>query len=299
MASTKSSEWRARPGRALRPRATGSSRPRPPRGRRSASLHRGNPRGGWLDSLARAGSVRRAGYRRRRGELHGTLGDRSGRLPRRSRSKLAALRGARRAAASRDACPQRGRRGAAAARARPPPRPTWPTLAALAIVTGLVALGLGAWAVVEQTPLRTTSPGTGLSRSTDRSPSSPTRPPSGTRCAARSTGSCSSSPATAAPSSRSTASARRPTAATYAAWLVPPGSATPVAVAEFDGTAPAVPLSSERSGARASGVTLEPIPGTDARRGGCGSSRSAPAHRAGPVGVRPEPDTRHSAASSR
>lgn len=51
-----------------------------------------------------------------------------------------------------------------------------------------------------------------------------------------------------------------PAGSAYAAWLVPPGSATPYRVATFSGREPAVPLGrSVRRGARV-GVTLEETP---------------------------------------
>ena len=143
-----------------------------------------------------------------------------------------------------------------------PPRPTWPMLAALAIVTGLVALGLGAWAVASE--LRSDDePGTGLS--VDHSLSVLTDA-TAERYPLR--GSVNRILLVVAGDGRAVLAldglGPAPEGSAYRAWLVAPGTATPVAVAEFDGTAPAVPL--ERAverGARV-GVTLEPIPGTDA-----------------------------------
>jgi len=143
-----------------------------------------------------------------------------------------------------------------------PPRPTWPMLAALAIVTGLVALGLGAWAVASE--LRSDDePGTGLS--VDRSLSVLTDA-TAERYPLR--GSVNRILLVVAGDGRAVLAldglGPAPEGSAYRAWLVAPGTATPVAVAEFDGTAPAVPLErAVEKGARV-GVTLEPIPGTDA-----------------------------------
>jgi hypothetical protein len=143
-----------------------------------------------------------------------------------------------------------------------PPRPTWPMLAAFAIVTGLVALGLGAWAVASE--LRSDDePGTGLA--VDRSLSVLTDA-TAERYPLR--GSVNRILLVVAGDGRAVLAldglGPAPEGHAYRAWLVAPGTATPVAVAEFDGTAPAVPLArSVEKGARV-GVTLEPIPATDA-----------------------------------
>jgi hypothetical protein len=143
-----------------------------------------------------------------------------------------------------------------------PPRPTWPMLAAFAIVTGLVALGLGAWAVASE--LRSDDePGTGLA--VDRSLSVLTDA-TAERYPLR--GSVNRILLVVAGDGRAVLAldglGPAPEGRAYRAWLVAPGTATPVAVAEFDGTAPAVPLArSVEKGARV-GVTLEPIPATDA-----------------------------------
>jgi hypothetical protein len=143
-----------------------------------------------------------------------------------------------------------------------PRRPTWPMLAALAIVTGLVALGLGAWAVASE--LRSDDePGTDLS--VDRSLSVLTDA-TAERYPLR--GSVNRILLVVAGDGRAVLAldglGPAPGGSAYRAWLVAPGTATPVAVAEFDGTAPAVPLErAVEKGARV-GVTLEPTSGADA-----------------------------------
>lgn len=142
-----------------------------------------------------------------------------------------------------------------------PPRPTWPTLAALAIVTGLVALGLGAWAVASELRSGEAPP---ASPTVDRSLSVLTDA-SAERYPLR--GSVNRIVLVVAGDGRAVLAldglGPAPEGTAYRAWLVAPGSATPVAVAEFDGADRAVPLDRPvEHGARV-GVTLEPIPGTD------------------------------------
>jgi Anti-sigma-K factor rskA, C-terminal len=143
-----------------------------------------------------------------------------------------------------------------------PRKPTWPTLAALAIVTGLAAVGLGAWAVV--TELRST-------------PSTETPAPS----VEWSLGVLADSSARRYPFENSLGrialvadDADRavltldglgpaPEGSIYEIWVIPPGSATPSAAGTFDGADRVIPLTrAVRSGARV-GVTLEPAPGSD------------------------------------
>jgi anti-sigma-K factor RskA len=143
-----------------------------------------------------------------------------------------------------------------------PARPAWPTLAALAIVTGLVALGLGAWAVASEM------------RSAEDSFAGPTADRSLTvltdaaaeRYPLR--GSVNRIVLVVAGDGRAVLAldglGPPPQGSAYRAWLVPPGTATPVAVAEFDATTPAVPLArAVEKGARVA-VTLEPVPGATA-----------------------------------
>jgi hypothetical protein len=142
-----------------------------------------------------------------------------------------------------------------------PPRPTWPTLAALAIVTGLVALGLGAWAVASE--MR--SEGEPVASPTvDRSLSVLTEA-TAERYPLR--GSVNRIVLVVAADGRAVLAldglGPAPAGSAYRAWLVAPGTASPVAVAEFDGASRAVPLDrAVQRGARV-GVTLEPTHGTD------------------------------------
>ncbi len=141
-------------------------------------------------------------------------------------------------------------------------RPGWPTLAALAIATGVVALGLGGWAVVSgTTPERQTRlEGTRLDRAlavlADRHAARiPLRGSVGRIVlvvASDDTALLALDGLGAAPDGRR-----------YQAWLVPPGSATPVPAGAFDGRDRVVLLTRPvRSGARL-GVTLEPAAGVD------------------------------------
>ena len=138
-------------------------------------------------------------------------------------------------------------------------RPSWPTLAALAVVTGLAALGLGIWAAVEQVRVEEPVAATGgvdesLAVLTD---SSAERYPlrgsvnrivlvvaADGRAALTLDGLGVPAPGT-----------------TYRAWLVAPGSATPLAAGAFDASVPVVQLTRRvASGARVA-VTLEPATG--------------------------------------
>jgi anti-sigma-K factor RskA len=142
-----------------------------------------------------------------------------------------------------------------------PRRPSWPTLAALAITCGVLAVALGAWALVaelrsepqivaevaagptvailadseaERFPLRG-SVGRIVLVVDDRDRAVLTLDGLG-----------------AAPAGR-----------TYTAWVVPPGSARPVPAGSFDGTERVIPLSRQvRPGARVA-VTLEPSGGSE------------------------------------
>lgn len=136
-------------------------------------------------------------------------------------------------------------------------RPGWPTLAALAIATGVVALGLGGWAVVSGTaPDRQTRlEGARLDRAlavlADRHATRiPLRGSVGRIVlvvASDDTAVLALDGLGAAPDGRR-----------YQAWLVPPSSATPVPAGTFDGRDRVVLLTRPiPSGARL-GVTLEP-----------------------------------------
>jgi hypothetical protein len=139
----------------------------------------------------------------------------------------------------------------------PPRKPSWPTLAALAIATGVAAVGLGVFALV-------TDDGS--------EPAAPPTIPGIERTLAV----LADSKAERYPLQRSVGRivlvvdsldravltldglGRAPAGMTYHAWLVAPGSAEPVAVAMFDASSPVVPLAQQvLPGARVA-VTLEP-----------------------------------------
>jgi hypothetical protein len=143
-------------------------------------------------------------------------------------------------------------------------RPGWSSLTALAIASGLVAIGLGAWAIVagqrERGERQTAALG---ARQLDSSvailadPSADRRPLRG-----------SAGRIVLVSSGRRAVLALRglglaPTGRTYEAWIVPPGSATPVRAGTFDGSERIVPLAHEvLPGARV-GVTLEASGGVE------------------------------------
>jgi hypothetical protein len=138
----------------------------------------------------------------------------------------------------------------------PPKKPSWPTLAALAIVTGISAVGLGAWAVFAEAraePETTTGPTVEwslavladskaerypLQNSVDRIAVVVDR---GGRAVITLDG-----------------LGVAPEGSIYQAWLVPPGSATPSPVATFDASARVIPLSQRVAHGARVGVTLEP-----------------------------------------
>jgi anti-sigma-K factor RskA len=144
--------------------------------------------------------------------------------------------------------------------APPERKPAWPTLAALAIASGLAAVGLGAWAVLSEA--RTT-----------------TTPEEPTPSVAWSLGVLADASARRYPLQNSVGrialvadDADRavltldglgpaPEGSTYQVWFVPAGSARPFAAGTFDGTDRVVPLTRPvRRGTRV-GVTLEQAPG--------------------------------------
>jgi Anti-sigma-K factor rskA len=143
----------------------------------------------------------------------------------------------------------------------PARRPGWPTLAALAVACGIVAIGLGAWALVAET--RSTSEaavgGTdarSLAVLTDRG--AERYPLRGSR-----------GRITLVVSERGDAVlaldglGAPPKGSSYAAWLVPVGSAVPLAAGAFDASARAVPLTRPVPPGARVGVTLEPASGAD------------------------------------
>jgi hypothetical protein len=141
-----------------------------------------------------------------------------------------------------------------------PRRPTWPTLAALAIASGIAAVALGSWAVFSEA----------------RSDAAPAEPAPSVEW---SLGVLADASARRYPLRNSVGrialvadDADRavltldglgpaPEGSTYQVWFVPPGSAQPYAAGTFDGTERVVPLPrAVRRGTRV-GVTLEQAPG--------------------------------------
>jgi len=146
-------------------------------------------------------------------------------------------------------------------------RPGWPTLAALAVGCGVAAILLGAWALFAEV------------RSGDEA-SSPDSPaleravailagPSTERFPLR--GSMGRITLVVGSGERGVLAldglGRAPEERIYAAWLVRPGTATPVRVATFSGDEPAVPLSRRVGRGARVGVTLEaePVPDRPSR----------------------------------
>lgn len=138
----------------------------------------------------------------------------------------------------------------------PARRPGWPTLAALAIATGLAAVGLGAWSVV--TEVRS-QPSAGEDAAVERSlavlaDSSSVRFPlrgSVGRIAlvVRDDGVAVIALDGLGPA---------PAGSTYRVWVVRQGSATPLSAAAFDGTAQVVLLERLVPPGTRVAVTLEP-----------------------------------------
>ena len=135
-------------------------------------------------------------------------------------------------------------------------RPGWPTLAALAIVTGLTAIGLGAWSVLSEAR---SEPSAGESAAVDRSlavlaDSSSVRLPF--------RGSVGRIALVVAESDEAVVTldglGPAPVGSTYRVWLVAPGSATPVGDAAFDGTSPVVALERRIPRGTRVAITLEP-----------------------------------------
>ena len=138
-------------------------------------------------------------------------------------------------------------------------RPSWPTLAALALVTGLAALGLGVWAVLEQVRVEEPVAATGrvdesLAVLTDSSAERyPLR------------GSVNRIVLVVAADGRAVLTLDGLGVAapgtTYRAWLVAPGSATPLAAGAFDASVPVVQLARRVANGARIAVTLEPATG--------------------------------------
>jgi hypothetical protein len=142
-------------------------------------------------------------------------------------------------------------------------RPGWPTLAALAAGCGVAAILLGAWALVSDRRSANESP----------SPDSPALERAVAVLAGPSTerfplrGSMGRITLVVGTGERGVLAldglGRAPEDRIYAAWLVPPGSATPVRVATFSGDEPAVPLSRRVGRGARVGITLEAAPAPD------------------------------------
>ncbi|HET9286626.1 MAG TPA: anti-sigma factor [Gaiella sp.] len=137
-----------------------------------------------------------------------------------------------------------------------PRRPAWPTLAALAITCGVLAVALGAFALVAElrsgpAPATTLAAGPALAILAD---SEAERVPL--------RGSVGRIVLVVGDGDRGvlTLDGLGPAAEgrMYAAWVVPPGSAVPVPAGSFDGSEQVIPLTRQvRTGARVA-VTLEP-----------------------------------------
>jgi hypothetical protein len=140
-------------------------------------------------------------------------------------------------------------------------RPGWPTLASLAIASGLAAIGLGAWAVVDQAR---SSPDAASGHELERAlavlaDTSAERYPFRGAVGRIALVVTQADAAALALDGLGPA----PEGLTYQAWLVPAGSVTPLPDATFDASSRAVPLDhTVAEGARV-GVTLEPSGGSE------------------------------------
>jgi len=140
-------------------------------------------------------------------------------------------------------------------------RPTWPTLASLAIVSGLVALGLGAWAIVSG--VDDDAGGLGGAQ-LDRALPLLTAPGAERVVLTGSVGRIvlvADRDGTALLSLAGLGSA--PDGHDYEAWVVPPGSATPLPAGTFDGDERIVMLTRPAPPGSRVGVTLEANGGAD------------------------------------
>lgn len=146
----------------------------------------------------------------------------------------------------------------------PPPRkPGWPTLAALAIASGVAAVALGSWAVFSE--VRSTTDPAVL---TERTPIVEPWLDVLTDGSARHyplQNSVGRIALVVDDADRAVLTldglGPAPEGSTYQVWFVPAGSARPYAAGTFDGTDRVVPLPRPvRRGTRV-GVTLEPAPG--------------------------------------
>ncbi len=131
------------------------------------------------------------------------------------------------------------------------PRPGWPTLAALAVASGLAAIGLGAWAVLDQarSPEASISDAAVAVLADSAAERYPLR------------GSVGRITLVVTPAGDAALALDglgvAPPGRTYRAWLLPAGSATPVPDAAFDASQAAVTLDRRVSSGDRVGVTLE------------------------------------------
>jgi hypothetical protein len=135
-------------------------------------------------------------------------------------------------------------------------RPGWPTLAALAIATGLAAVGLGVWSVLgEARSEPSTAEDTAVSQSLAVLADS-----TATRFSFR--GSVGRIALVVTESGDAVLAldglGPAPEGSVYQAWLVPEGSATPLPDASFDAVASVVPLERRVPSGTRVAVTLEP-----------------------------------------
>ncbi len=141
-------------------------------------------------------------------------------------------------------------------------RPGWPTLAALAIATGIAAIGLGAWSVVSEARSK---PSPGEDAAVERA-LSVLADSEAVRYPLR--GSLGRVALVVAESGEAVIAldglGPAPEGSSYRVWLVARGSATPVGDAAFDGTSPVVTLERQIPPGTRVGITLEPAPDTTA-----------------------------------
>jgi hypothetical protein len=140
-------------------------------------------------------------------------------------------------------------------------RPGWPTLASLAIATGLVALGLGAWAIVSNAD----DDASGLDGAQLDRALALLAAPGAERIAL--TGSVGRIVLVADRDGTAllslTGLGAAPDRYDYEAWVVPPGSATPLAAGTFAGTERLVLLSRAAPPGSRVAVTLEADGGSE------------------------------------
>ena len=141
-------------------------------------------------------------------------------------------------------------------------RPGWPTLASVAIATGLVALGLGAWAIVSAA---NDDAARGIERPELDRALSLLGAPDAERVPLR--GSLGRIVLVARPDGAALLALNglglAPDGREYEAWVVPPGSATPGRAGTFDGSQRIVLLSRPAPPGARVAVTLETDGGVD------------------------------------